>query len=107
MRKYLWYIIALNLIVALMNSTVRGNEDCMDNSKHLDRRTGPDFKKYHYVGCTCPCTQYAQLFNRGRCERCWHYRAPQPLEIVRYDPKACYHSKKASCAERGCSASTK
>lgn len=58
----------------------------MDNSKHGDISDGYDYKKYYYVGdCFCPCNRYAQSFNRGRCERCLHFRAPQDLETIAHE----------------------
>lgn len=71
------------LCTLLQCSTIlHGEIGCMDNSKHMDYSDGPDYKEYHYVQCNCECSRYAQSFNRGRCERCWHYRSPRPLEFV-------------------------
>ncbi|MEX0940809.1 MAG: hypothetical protein WDZ41_05610 [Candidatus Babeliales bacterium] len=67
----------LLLALSLFMGNIYGEFGCMDNSKHLDTRTGPDFKNYHYVSCTCPCYRYKQSFKRGRCEECLHYRAPR------------------------------
>lgn len=65
----------LLLLCALLScSTICGQVGCMDNSKHMDPKAGPDFKTYHYVYCTCPCQRYAHSNDRGRCEKCLHYR---------------------------------
>ncbi len=52
---------------------------CMDNSYHVDRCAGYDYKNYHQVTCLCPCERYPHLFERGTCRKCWHYRVPSPL----------------------------
>lgn len=104
MKKYVRYFLFFNLIVALINTGIRADMDCMDNSFHLDRSCGPDFKRYHHVQCNCPCTRYAQSFIRGRCEQCRHYRAPQPLEIVRYNKATKCAQPKTECSQSSCKA---
>ncbi len=71
-------IIALTIIL-LKILTARAEFGCMDNSKHTCIADGYDYKKYHYVCCTCPCDRYAHSFDRGRCEICLHFRAPKNI----------------------------
>jgi hypothetical protein len=52
---------------------------CMDNSKHTNRSEGYDYKTYHYVACACRCERYEQLFDRGACAHCGHFRVPEPV----------------------------
>lgn len=60
---------------------------CMDNSKHTNTKDGYDYKRYHYVRCTCPCDRYFQSFKRGRCERCLHYHAPKDIVEITEPPE--------------------
>lgn len=65
-----------------LQAIVLADDGCMDNSKHLDTRDGYDYKKYHYVFCTCPCDRYFHSDDRGLCEQCMHYRAPKDIQWV-------------------------
>ncbi|MGE0010224.1 MAG: hypothetical protein AB7F19_06840 [Candidatus Babeliales bacterium] len=97
MKRYVWLFLLFNILLILFSTRMRADIDCMDNSFHLDRSCGPDFKKYHHVQCNCPCSRYRHSFNRGRCEQCWHYRAPRALEIVRYQPSEQCEPEQRAC----------
>lgn len=64
----------LILVMMLLPHNTEPQVGCMDNSKHLDTCDGCDYKTYHYVYCTCPCQRYARSYDRGRCEKCLHFR---------------------------------
>ncbi len=53
---------------------------CIDNSFHLKK--WPDFKQYHYVQCSCPCSEFAHVAERDKCLKCGHYHAPQPKILI-------------------------
>lgn len=63
-------------ILYLITFNVFANQDCIDNSKHTYIKNGFDYKKYHKVICNCPCQRYPQLFDRGQCTKCGHFRTP-------------------------------
>lgn len=60
------------------SSYLYGALGCMDNSTYTDRSKGYDYKTYHYVACVCNCDRYAQLFDRGACSKCLHFRVTEP-----------------------------
>lgn len=54
---------------------------CMENSYHT--KEPYDYKNYHYVDCTCPCTRQQQISAvRGICSECGHCRDPQETRRV-------------------------
>ncbi len=67
-------IILFNVIF-LVYSYMIADENCLDNSKHVNLCNGYDYKKYLPVKCYCPCKRYPILFKRGKCNKCGHYRA--------------------------------
>ncbi|CDK31061.1 hypothetical protein [Candidatus Babela massiliensis] len=71
--------LSISLLLLSNNFIIISNEDCLDNSKHTNTCDGYDYKDYHKVKCYCPCDRYPQLFERGKCTKCGHYRAPKPL----------------------------
>jgi hypothetical protein len=78
-------LIALKIIalVSIHFIAIRAEIGCIDNSYHMDPcMPWCDDKQYHYVNCSCPCSQYAQSFDRGRCERCEHFHVPKPFIII-------------------------
>ena len=104
MKRYVWYFLLVNLILIIAHTSMKADMDCLDNSFHLDRSCGPDFKKYHHVQCNCPCNRYLRSFIKGRCEQCWHYRVPRPLEIVRYTPPIKCAPAQPKCCKQSCNA---
>lgn len=80
----------LLLIIMFTNTfALKAEVGCIDNSKHLDTWDGPDYKKYHYVDCTCPCDRYYHSYDRGLCEICMHYRAPKDISWVAWRSDEC------------------
>ena len=54
---------------------------CMDKSYHLDNSKGFDYKKYHYVKCSCPCAKYPQT-NSYMCIQCRHFHEPSETIFI-------------------------
>jgi hypothetical protein len=73
------------IIITLINSVtlLHARQDCLDNSYHLKRKY--DYKNYHYVACTCPCSEYQNFSNRGECQQCRHYHVPKDWMVVSGD----------------------
>ena len=69
----------LLMLLCLQSILIKTEVGCLDNSKHLDTWDGPDYKKYHYVDCTCHCDRYKHSYDRGLCMICMHYRAPKDI----------------------------
>ncbi|MGE0206513.1 MAG: hypothetical protein AB7R69_01565 [Candidatus Babeliales bacterium] len=83
MMRHIFY--ALLMLPLLLKAEV----GCMDNSKYANTYDGYDYKKYHLVYCSCPCDRYFHAYNRGRCEKCLHFRAPKQIQWKRWQDK-CY-----------------
>lgn len=55
---------------------------CLDKSYHAYKCTiehgccPRDYKTLHPVDCACPCDQYPQIEEFGRCMKCKHFRRP-------------------------------
>ncbi len=75
------YTHALVMLVSLFFVSIDAAPGCMDNSYHADPCAPYDYKNYHYVDCDCPCERYAQLYNRGMCGGCHHYRIPRDSKL--------------------------
>jgi hypothetical protein len=80
MKRHFFFIL-------LLAATLKAEVGCIDKSKHLDTWDGPDYKKYHYVDCTCPCDRYYHSYDRGLCEICMHYRAPKDIAWAPWRPE--------------------
>jgi len=57
-------------------SLMQAETGCIDNSWHLAKAY--DAKEYHLVSCNCPCSRYFRSEDRGRCEKCGHFRDVHP-----------------------------
>jgi len=68
-------LILLTLIALTTATTwkLEANRQCLNDRLHCER--------YQAVCCDCPCDRYKQSYNRGRCERCLHFRAPENYQI--------------------------
>ena len=73
------------LFIFLLNcaSILNAQQDCLDNSYHLQQSY--DHKNYHYVACTCSCSEYQNFTNRGQCMQCLHYHVPKDWMVVSGD----------------------
>lgn len=72
MKKGLFLVITM--VVA--HTPLMAEVGCMENSYHT--KQAYDYKNYHYVDCTCPCTKQQQISSvRGICSECGHCRDPQ------------------------------
>ena len=76
------YFLFFPFLVLLVVQVCKADIGCMDNSYHAQCCDQVDLKRYHFVECTCPCDKYAHSFNRGRCEKCWHFRIPKSIYVV-------------------------
>ncbi|HJZ24144.1 MAG TPA: hypothetical protein VJ201_06840 [Candidatus Babeliales bacterium] len=72
--------IILLLVFGLYHSYAHAQVGCIDKSHHL--KEWPDFKTYHYTSCNCPCNSYYQFDERGMCQKCGHYHAPEKLILI-------------------------
>ncbi len=72
--------LALVALMLMGGIALEGRLGCLDNSFHLKKC--PDFKKYHYVYCTCPCREFTHIDGRDKCLKCGHFHAPLPTVVV-------------------------
>lgn len=79
------HVIKYMLLIAFLHNCMLLNaqQDCLDNSYHL--KQAYDNKNYHYVGCTCPCSEYKNFTNRGQCMQCKHYHVPKNWMVISGD----------------------
>jgi len=71
------------LVLCINIISLNAQQGCLDNSYHLKQKY--DNKNYHYVACTCPCSQYQNFNNRGECMKCKHYHVPKNWMVVSGD----------------------
>lgn len=83
--KKLFILFKIFMLITIQFVALRAEFGCMDNSYHMQEAEAGvtcDDKKYHYVNCSCPCDEYLQAYDRGRCTKCLHYRAPLTYKIL-------------------------
>jgi hypothetical protein len=87
--KFVWLHITFALLALSGTYTIRADEGCIDNSRHMQAEYDSnmnrvyDNKEYRRVPCACPCGKRYKLSpDRGRCMQCLHYHVPKPLNIL-------------------------
>ena len=60
----------ITALVVFTQQTLKSDMDCLNDRLYC--------RRYEPVCCTCPCSRYHHSYDRGRCEQCLHFRAPQP-----------------------------
>ncbi len=76
------YCTSMFIVMVHLAVSVQAAPGCMDNSYHADACAPYDYKNYHYVECSCPCDRYAQLYSRGLCGGCHHFRVPRDPKLT-------------------------
>jgi len=71
--------VVLFVYVHLFITALSAEVGCMDNSKHRDISDGYDYKRLHYVYCSCPCKMHKNLSKKGRCSKCLHFHDPKDI----------------------------
>ena len=80
MRLLFWLTLLL-LVLIKFPGLLKAEMNCLDNSYHLTKPY--DYKNYHFVACTCPCTEYQNFENRGQCQQCLHFHVPRNWKVIR------------------------
>jgi len=81
--------IALGMSFLVWIAGSHGDAGCMARSRrayHCNEKDGSccltDYKRLHYVECSCPCWRYQHDFVGNRCLQCEHFRKPTEYELT-------------------------
>lgn len=71
--------------------TCKGEIGCMDTSHHSlwcndgsEICNKKDYKKLHYVPCTCPCNRYQRKRGVKKCVKCDHFYQPGYIDYTNH-----------------------